>query len=168
MNKGDVIGIVTYLTVEDTDGNWIYGYTKNKQPLRAEKAAVADNPVLVAKATQKKKTSRSKLVELLTRAGNRPFRVTYRKKQNISDAVSILGGENLASIKTREDRRKLARKLLTGERRVLTGHLHSAAQPYGRSVVVDLEANPDDNIRLVDHRSIESLVIAGDDTEYTV
>jgi hypothetical protein len=48
-----------------------------------------------------------------------------------------------------------------GQERVLRGYLLSHEEMFGRSMCVDLDLAKDDNIRLVDHRSLVYLIVGG-------
>jgi hypothetical protein len=48
-----------------------------------------------------------------------------------------------------------------GQQRVLRGYLIRHEEKFGRCLCLDLELEQDDNLRLVDHRTLESLVVGG-------
>jgi hypothetical protein len=48
-----------------------------------------------------------------------------------------------------------------GQERILRGYFRSHEEMFGRSLCVDLELPKDDNLRLVDHRSLVSLIVGG-------
>lgn len=57
-------------------------------------------------------------------------------------------------------------KKANGENRTLRGKLFEPKPTMGRSIVEDLDLPEDNRIRLVDHRTLESLVIK--DTQYVL
>ena len=54
---------------------------------------------------------------------------------------------------------KLIQKLITeGEETIITGHLVGQESDLGRSLIIDLNADPKNNYRQVDHRTINWIV----------
>ena len=104
--------------------------------------------------------SRTEMVEILENAGDAIFTVTFGKKVSekaVRDAIGLLldsGENNTAAI------RRTAKELLAGEQRTLIGYLVHTEPKMGRSQVVDLEKPTNSHrLRLVDHRTVTSLVL---------
>ena len=106
------------------------------------------------------KVTRSELVSILESAGDTCFTVTFMKQTKDKDIADRLKDIDMSEYTSDRARRKLARELIAGEERVLRGYLQSTEPKLGRSMVIDL-AIPEGrhNIRLVDHRTIKSIVL---------
>jgi hypothetical protein len=103
--------------------------------------------------------SRTELVEKLEGAGDTIFTVVFDKKASAGSVMSTL--DDLDGLpNTKYQLKQLAKNLLVGDRRTLVGYLASTEPKMGRSTVVDLEIASDKHrLRLVDHRTINSLII---------
>ncbi|MBH22942.1 MAG: hypothetical protein CMH57_00515 [Myxococcales bacterium] len=106
------------------------------------------------------KVSRTELVEKLESAGETVFAVTFLKQVTDKGIAAKLKDLDPDAVRTDKSRRALARELLKGEERTLVGYLLTAEPKLGRSMVIDLEVpSGKHNIRMVDHRTIQSLVL---------
>lgn len=54
--------------------------------------------------------------------------------------------------------KSLSKQFLEGETQVITGHLINSENNLGRSLVIDLAAPITNNVRSVDHRTIEWII----------
>jgi len=102
------------------------------------------------------KINKTDLVEVLEKVGDTIFTVTFHKQNTEKNICDIL--KNMPDISTAAARKKLAKDLLAGELRTLVGYLVHTEPKMGRSKVVDLNVTTGYNVRLVDHRTIESII----------
>lgn len=122
---------------------------------------VANEMYAANQYTEEVKVSRTEMVEALENAGDAIFTVTFGKKVSekaVRDAIGLHvdsgDGADPAAI------RRTAKTLLAGEPRTLVGYLVHTEPKMGRSQVVDLEKPVGSHrLRLVDHRTITSLVL---------
>ena len=64
-----------------------------------------------------------------------------------------------ADLKKKDGLKKLAKELMSGTRATIVGHLASQERMMGRSLIIDLNAPSNNNFRLVDHRTIQSIIL---------
>lgn len=100
--------------------------------------------------------SRTQLVEKMLSAGNAIMTATYYKQVDPEKAFEQVKTGQV--IKTHAEQKKDFKKALEGERRILTGYILKEEGGMGRTLFYDLEAQ---GPRLVDHRSIETLILKG-------
>ena len=160
MKKGDVISTTEYLRVEGTTRGGLkvvdldtgVEFNIDKDLAAAYDKAEEFDTTLVVSMTE--------LAHMLTSAGDKVFTVSYNKQPEpleVANAILVM------SAKDSKSKTKVAR-LMKGELRVLRGRLIGAEPTLGRSNVIDLdipkvEGAYDTRRRLVDHRTIVSLVI---------
>ena len=113
------------------------------------------------------KLSMTELADVLVNAGSKVFTVTYNKKpEPLEVAEAILQ----MTAKDSKSKTKVG-QLMKGGLRTLRGRLQKAEPTLGRSNVIDLDVKKekgtyDNRRRLVDHRTIVSIIIG--DVLYTV
>lgn len=113
---------------------------------------------------EEERVSRTELVEKLEAAGDTIFTVCFRKQVKPKEAAQgVAEAVEGASIKdVQKAIEKAMKSALSGEERVLVGHLVSTEPKMGRSTVVDLEIPQGKHrLRLVDHRTVEWLILRG-------
>ncbi|WP_106393138.1 hypothetical protein [Enhygromyxa salina] len=109
--------------------------------------------------------SRTALCEVLENAGDSIFTVNFNKQLKEKDVVTELlevvkelGADADAKVLTKK-LKAAVKKGVSGEVRTLVGYLIQTEARMGRSQVIDLEAPPKQRYRLVDHRTINWLVL---------
>ena len=116
-----------------------------------------------SQVTKTVKTSRGELVNLLMTAGNTIFTVEFCKQLKPDDVAASLSKDlvQLADM-TPQHLKKYSKQLLEGEHRSLVGYLVASEPTLGRSKVVDLDIPTGEPAeRLVDHRTLRSIIIRG-------
>lgn len=103
--------------------------------------------------------TRSEIAQKLQAAGDKAFTVVFHKKVTPEIVATKLEGYTNTEFEDDKKVKKLAADILTGELCTITGRLSKEGSKLGRSVVIDLNAPQNNNIRQVDHRTIECLVI---------
>ena len=91
------------------------------------------------------------LAQSLTSCKETIFTVSFKKKVNEKDIEQKLAGIDLSDPKIRKEIQTLVTE---GEDCVITGFLDGHESDLGRSLIIDLNADPKNNYRQVDHRSI--------------
>jgi len=109
--------------------------------------------------------SRTALCEVLEGAGDSIFTVNFNKQlkeKEVADqliaAVSELGADADPKVLAKKIK-AVVKKGVGGELRTLVGYMVQTEAKMGRSQVIDLEAPPKQRYRLVDHRTINWLVL---------
>jgi hypothetical protein len=105
--------------------------------------------------SKEEKLPMTKVSKLLEEANSTCFTVTFTTKVDDKAVRERLAKANADELK---NPKSLAKELLVGKETTLTGHLSKADGSLGRSLVIDL---PSQGFRLVDHRSIISLILKG-------
>lgn len=98
------------------------------------------------------------LAKLLQSVGDKVFTVVFKKQlkqAEIAQRLCSVDPADFADVKKRLD---LAKSILSGESRTLTGYMLEVENNLGRSRVIDLKVQGEDNERQVDHRTIESII----------
>lgn len=110
------------------------------------------------------KVSRTELVDILANANGAILTVAFRKQvdeKSVSETVKA-AAENVAVKDLVTSITKAVKDGLKGESRTLTGYVVSMEPKMGRCMVVDLAIPMDQHrLRLVDHRTLESLILRG-------
>ncbi|MEO1373949.1 MAG: hypothetical protein AAFW70_06445 [Cyanobacteria bacterium J06635_10] len=113
---------------------------------------------------QELQVTRTELIEQLTKVGDTVFTVSFNKQPSanaINEAIeSANEGKNIST----KELKKIVKNAYRGQERILTGYLKKTETGFGRSTVIDLEAdrgnNPDWDARIkqVDHRTLNWLI----------
>jgi hypothetical protein len=111
------------------------------------------------------KITRTEMIEKLMNAKECAFTVTFRKKVKAEDVA-----ETLKNIKSQAalnaQQKSLSKQLCEGQLTTLTSFLVKTEEKLGRSAIIDLESPYGHGYRLVDHRTIEELVLKN--TKFTL
>ncbi len=97
----------------------------------------------------------TKVAKLLEEANSTCFQVTFTTKVDDKAVRERLAKVDAAQLK---NPKAIAKELLVGKETTVTGRLSKGEGSLGRSLVIDL---PTQGYRLVDHRTIVSLVLKG-------
>lgn len=110
------------------------------------------------------KVTRTELIEIFSKVGNTIFTVNFNKQPTASQINEAIESTNKGKILPIKDMKKLIKEAFKGEERTLVGYLINTETGFGRSTVIDLEAdkgsNPeyDGRLRQVDHRTLNWLI----------
>ena len=105
--------------------------------------------------------TRTEMVEKLKSAHDKIFTVSFLKKIKKEEIIQKLKTIKKKDIKNKNQLKKVAKQLLKGEPHTLIGRLSSKKVDFGRSMVIDLRIRKGYPVRLIDHRTLETLIIAG-------
>lgn len=100
----------------------------------------------------------SDLSELIQTCSDTIFKVQFRKKVDADNIQKKFSGFKFADLKKVEEVKKISKTITEGEVVEITGHLLESENNLGRSLVVDLDAPKSNNIRQVDHRTIQFII----------
>jgi hypothetical protein len=104
------------------------------------------------------KCTMSDLSELIQTCSDTIFKVQFRKKVDADNIQKKFSGFKFADLKKVEEVKKISKTITEGEVVEITGHLLESENNLGRSLVVDLDAPKSNNIRQVDHRTIQFII----------
>ena len=109
--------------------------------------------------------TRTELIEIFSGVGDTVFTVCYNKQPKAEDINDAIASANKGRILPIKDLQKLVTDAYKGEVRVLVGYLVKVETGFGRSLVIDLDADKtkstpewDSRLRQVDHRTLKWLI----------
>jgi len=70
----------------------------------------------------------------------------------------MLSGADKKAFKDQKELQALAKGIVTGQECEMTCHMVEVENNLGRSLVIDLKADPSNRFRQIDHRTIESSI----------
>jgi hypothetical protein len=137
VQKGDLMGIVTFVKVTSKGAHGILGRTDSLQvrnidngmDFQVQGAELVEQMFSADRFLSTEELSKTALAEKLITLYNRPFTVTFDTQD--------------------------------GTERTMRARYISHEELLGRSRVIDLDADPSDNFRLVDHRTLKEIIVDG-------
>lgn len=168
IKRGDKLSVTYYLNVINKNSNSIDVEDQTGAKFAIQGKELIEETLNSAdQFTEVKNVSRTEVIEILEGAGDTVFQVTFLKQATEETVAEALGHLSVADLTTPKTLKKHLKSILLGEERKLIGHLLHGEPKMGRTQVVDLEVpKGQHNIRLVDNRSISSLILKG--VKYTV
>jgi hypothetical protein len=103
------------------------------------------------------KVTRSELVELLMNAREACFTAFFHKKVNDDYVKSILSKMNASELKSNIN--EVTKQLYQGKFHEIQCFLAGTEAKLGRSCVIDLTQPQGQGFRLIDHRSLEAIIL---------
>lgn len=166
LKKGDWLSRESYVQILGNKSDGMYrvrnedGYEWSISPNILEQECYA-----AEQWTKTKEVTATELAKIFKNVGQRVFLVEFHLQPSVSSVEETLAGLSDGELSTKRKRQRVAKELIAGRNRRLVGHLIKHEPKMGRSMVRDLEIEEGkNNVRLVDHRHIERLVVGG--TEY--
>ncbi|MGD1712750.1 hypothetical protein [Dapis sp. BLCC M172] len=160
---GDNLSEVQYYSVTKVLEDELELTNERGYQITVAKGIVEEGMYFAQQYEKEQKVSRTELCELLESAGDTVFTVNFRKKikeEDVLEAVlSTLKGQELTSPQAQKQLKASVKQALQGEERTLVGYLLQTEPKMGRSQVIDLEAEGEHRTRLVDHRTINWLIL---------
>lgn len=164
VNVGDYLSETQYYRVTSKQSSKINVENERGFSFGVSNNIVEEGMYSANQFTEEKKVSRTELINIFSKVGDTVFTVNFNKQpkeKDISNALIKINGGKFAS---NAEIRRLVKEAYQGEERTLTGYLLSTETGFGRSSVIDLEAergsNPewDGRQRQVDHRTLNWLI----------
>jgi len=104
------------------------------------------------------KCNMTDLSEIIETCSDTIFKVQFKCKVDPKNIEAELKDLKLKDLKKGDEIKKLAKQFTEGKTEVITGHLVESENHFGRSLVIDLNAPANNNMRQVDHRHIEWII----------
>lgn len=104
------------------------------------------------------KCTMTDLSEILAGCRDTIFTVSFKKKIDVKQVHEKLQSAKYADVKDEAKIKELSKMLIEGEQCTLTGHLIDCENNMGRSTMIDLSAKAPNNVRQVDHRTIDYII----------
>ena len=163
LKKGDYLSRTSYLLVKGSDP--LYITVQNEQGLTwtIEKGIVASECFSANQYDETITVTRTELAEIFSKTGDKVYTVSFNKQPKIDDVFDKIA--NKGKIISNKEMKKALVAGMKGQERILIGYTINVETGFGRSLVVDLEAEQDPNKpystvqRQVDHRSLNWLIV---------
>lgn len=134
-------------------------------PLTISGGIIAEGMYTADQYSEVKDVTRTELIGIFNSVGDTIFTVNYHKQPSADSINDAIESANRGKILPIKEMKKLIKDAYKGEERTLVGYLIKNETGFGRSMVIDLEADTskstkdwDSRIRQVDHRTLNWLI----------
>lgn len=155
---GDFFSCISYLNVKKIEGNSVTVENHLGGSWLISKDILERDTWSADHYDSEVKVTMSDLSEILQLCSDTIFKVQFRKKVDAETIEGKFKGYKLADLKKGDQAKKLSKTLTEGDVVEITGHLIESETNLGRSLVIDLNAPKNSNIRSVDHRTIQYII----------
>lgn len=160
IKKGTMLSRVSYMKVLRSDAHSIEVCNQDGLTWTIDPDIIAEECYSHDQYDEIIDVTRTKLIEIfINESKDSIFTINFNKQAKIKDVIEAATTRDNGKIKSKKDIAKLVKEAEKGEERTLIGHMLKIETGMGRSMVVDLEADTKSNIRQVDHRSINWLIL---------
>lgn len=104
------------------------------------------------------KTNMTDIAEIMQEAKDTIFTVQFKKKLDEKTIFEKLKSTTEAELKNEKNLKAFVKEVSAGKECTIIGHLLNTESKLGRSTVIDLTAPLGNNIRMVDHRTIDYMI----------
>ena len=162
---GDWFSTISYTKVvgigSDNDGEYAEVENQHGDNYLLYKEVIELESFSGSQFNQIVKTNRSNIEKILRTSGKDIFTINFMTKPTEERAREILSGVSEKELREPSSLRRIAKDLVSGRESTITGYLLDQESMMGRSLVIDLNLPAKENIRLVDHRSINWMIFRG-------
>ncbi len=164
LETGNFLSETQYYKIISKNGSDIQVENERGFQFSIEKDILEEGIYSAHQYNQELKVTRTELIEQLAKVGDSVFTVCFNKQPSanaINEAIESANEDENISIK---ELKKIVKNAYKGEERILTGYLKKTETGFGRSTVIDLEADRGNNadwdarVRQVDHRTLNWLI----------
>jgi len=165
---GEVLNETQYYKVVKIVGNKVKLKNVLNQDIVVESGYVEDCLISGNQFTKEEKINKTDLTKMFLENPNTTFTVSFNKQVKEADVTKeIMDSYEGATPKTMEAAiKKAVKRALNGEERILTGYHTGLQDDFGRISCTDMNITDSMNLRLVDPRQLNFLILKG--TKYTV
>lgn len=167
MKKGTYLSETQYYRVDGIDSN-IVNVTNERNFSFDMGFSIAEEGSYSADQYDKdnvQEVTRTQLIEIFSKVGDTVFTVSFNTQPKAEDINEAIASANKGKIIPIADLQKIVKTAYKGKERILIGYLISTETGFGRSMVIDLEADTskstadwDARIRQCDHRTLNWLI----------
>jgi len=170
LGAGQFLSEAQYYHVDEVNDQGIIATNDRGFKSRITLDIVKDDMYSADQFEETKQVSKTELAEIFSNLGDAVFTVAYHKQLDSKEVIEAMQElyPNSGGIASKDDYMKrvasLGKTMLKGEERILIGYKLGTDSNLGRSHVIDLQQvndpakNYDTRQRLVDHRTIKSLI----------
>jgi len=156
--ENDIFSCISYLRVTNIEGNQITVKNQLGGSWLISKDLIEKEMWSANHYDKEVKCNMTDLSEIIESCSDTVFTVQFRKKIDPKDVLDSLKNVKMADLKKADKVKSLSKELIEGEPACITGHLIESENNLGRSLVIDLNAPVYNNVRSVDHRTIEWII----------
>ena len=161
LQQGDWFSSIIYNRVKAVDQYYLSVENQYGNSYQIEKSIAENEGFSASQSNAQKKVTRTELCELLENAGDAVFTINFVTKATDEKAKQLLATLKPEDLLNAEVLRQTAKNIIKGEETTIVGYLRNREPKMGRSSIVDLNAPRPNNIRLVDHRTINWMIFKG-------
>ena len=162
LQKGEFAALFSYYKFIEHDGTFTVFQDMQGKKVRISNDIVERSMVTTGQYGSEEKVTQTELAKKVQFMGQIPFQVKYKKKVDSNDVADALEDADMSS---QAKRRKVVKKAMEGETRVMHAHLCKPGEDhdFGRYKVNDLEQHAKGQyaVRQVDTRTIEEVIANG-------
>ena len=156
IKTGDRLSRLSYLEVINIDSRMAHVKNEEGKTWTIDLDIVEAECYSASHYDETKPVNRTELIEIFNGTEDNVYTVSFNKQPKVEDAFEAIS--NKGKLQTNAIIKKLLKEKMQGEERILTGYTIKREIPWGRSMVVDLKEPDGDNIRQVDHRTLNWLI----------
>lgn len=165
LKEGQFLSETQYYKIKNIIGDIVEVENERGFTFSISKPIIEEGIFSADQFTEEVKVSRTELINIFTSVGDTVFTVCYHKQPKAEDVNEAIASANKGRIIPIAELQKVVKEAYKGEERVLTGYMVNVETGFGRSTVIDLEAdkskttdNWDSRLRQVDHRTLNWLI----------
>lgn len=164
IGTGQFLSETQYYRVNRVDSQTITVVNERNFEFNVGKTIVEEGMFTAHQYNQELKVSRTELIEIFSQVGDTVFTVNFNKQPKATDINDAIAEANKGKIIPIAELQKIVKAAYKGEERTLVGYLIGVETGFGRSTVIDLEAEKgskpdwDGRLRQVDHRTLNWLI----------
>lgn len=160
LEVGEKLSRISYMTVKGKQGGYITVENEGGTQWDISQDIVSKECYSAKQASEEVEVNLTKLIQIFNEVGDTVFTVNFDKLPTHEDFIKLTRDED-SKIRSYADMKKDF-KAFRGTNRTLVGYLVRSENGFGRSLVVDLEAEKGEkksNLRQVDHRTLNWLIV---------
>ena len=119
------MAIFNYYVVRYKDSEWVHVTDENGKEMRISLSLVDNQMVSTSQFEREEAVTRTQLALKIEGLGHAPFRVPFNKQVGATAVADGLAGEDIG---TQAKRRRVVKKLMEGEKRVMHAKLYRSTE----------------------------------------
>ena len=158
LRVGQWLSSPDYLKVSNVDKNYVYVELPNKT-LQYITTGYLNQMYSSVHYEEVIELTRTEVVDKLLSAKDKVFTAVFHKKLDPMYVFEKMQESEKSSFRNDKELSQLTKSVTSGDICVITGRLNNSRQHLGRTLVIDFNATTNSQIRSIDHRTIECLII---------
>lgn len=158
LRVGQWLSSPDYFKVSSVDGNYVHIELPNKT-LQYITTGYLNQMYSSVHYEEVIELTRTEVVDKLLSAKDKVFTAVFHKKLDPMYVFEKMQESEKSSFRNDKELSQLTKSVTSGDICVITGRLNNSRQHLGRTLVIDFNATTNSQIRSIDHRTIECLII---------